>query len=270
AAITLRRAGLLSEPEFLRQLAREIRTFELRPAREWQSAEESSLDAWLEKYPEYGAPSRSISYYNKGDLLGVLLDLEMRRVSKGKKSLRDLFQYMNRQYAMQHKPFPDSAGVQAAAEAVTGRDFTRFFQSYVSGVQELPYQELLATAGLQMVKQRVEIPDIGFDSVSNEGERPLVVAVRDGSDAARLGVAVGDKILKLNGKPVRQDVEKVLADLHPGELIHVEVAGTAGIREIKIHLGARDEEQVVINDLPAWTPTQLSRRKAWLAGEDEP
>jgi predicted metalloprotease with PDZ domain len=104
ADITLLRAGLLSEPEFLQQLARGIRTLELRPAHDWQSAEASSLDAWLEKYPEYGSPERSISYYNKGDLIGVLLDLEMRRVTKGRKSLRDLFQWMNRHYAMHHQP----------------------------------------------------------------------------------------------------------------------------------------------------------------------
>jgi len=269
AEIALRRAGLLSEQQFLQSLAREIRTLQLRPAEIWQSAEESSLDTWLERYPEYGSPERSISYYNKGDLLGVLLDLEMRRVTRGKKCLRDLFQWMNQHYAMHHHYFPDSAGVRAAAEAVTGADFSAFFDSYVSGIRELPYQELLATVGLQLVQHKVEIPDIGFDSVRNEGERPIVVAVRDASDAAKLGISPGDTILKLNGKPAQQEIDVLLASLHPGNVVRLQVAGRKGTRELKLKLRARQEEQVEITGLEAITPEQRARRSAWLLGEAE-
>ena len=269
AEIALRRAGLLSEQQFLQSLAREIRTLQLRPAHTWQSAEESSLDTWLERYPEYGSPERSISYYNKGDLLGVLLDLEMRRVTHGKKCLRDLFQWMNQQYAMHHQYFPDSAGVRAAAEAVTGADFSEFFDSYVSGVQELPYQQLLATVGLRLLRHEVEIPDIGFDSVRNEGERPIVVAVVEGSDAAKAGISPGDTILKLNGKPAQQEIGVLLASLHPGEVVRLQVAGLKGTHELKLKLGVRQEEQVEIADLETITSEQRARRGAWLVGEAE-
>jgi S1-C subfamily serine protease len=120
------------------------------------------------------------------------------------------------------------------------------------------------------VKKKIEKPDIGFDSVRNEGERPLVVAVREGSEAARLGIAIGDTILKLNGKPVQQDVQEMLAASHPGDFVHLEIIGPAGAREIKLKLGAREEEQVTISDLPTVTAPERVRRKAWLAGEAEP
>ena len=269
AEIALRRAGLLSEQQFLQSLAREIRTLQLRPAHAWQSAEESSLDTWLERYPEYGAPERSISYYNKGDLLGVLLDLEMRRATNGKKCLRDLFQWMNQHYAMQDQYFADSAGVRAAAEAVTGADFSSFFNSYVSGVQELPYQELLATVGLQLVRQKVEIPDIGFDSVRNEGERPIVVAVKEGSDAAKSEISPGDTVVKLNGKPAQQEIAVILGRLRPGDVVRLQVTGAKGTRDLKIRLGSRQEEQVALTDLQPITSEQQIRRSAWLAGEAE-
>ena len=88
--IILLRAGLLDEPRYLKGLAAEIAELQQRPAHRTQSAEESSLDAWLEKYEYYRLPSRSISYYNKGNLLGVLLDLQVREASHGSASLRDV------------------------------------------------------------------------------------------------------------------------------------------------------------------------------------
>src|SRR2546430_8495655 len=93
------RAGLLDERHFLDQLGQEITELENRPAHLTQSAEQSSLDAWLEKYPRYGLPVRSISYYNKGKLLGVLLDLAVRDASYDQASLRELFRSMDEQYA---------------------------------------------------------------------------------------------------------------------------------------------------------------------------
>ena len=79
------RAGYLDEKGFLAELAADIRYLESRPARLTQSVEESSLDAWLEKYPQYESPQRSISYYNTGEILGMLLDLQMREASAGKR-----------------------------------------------------------------------------------------------------------------------------------------------------------------------------------------
>ena len=75
------RAGLLDDARNLKGLADEIAELQRRPAHLTQSVEESSLDAWLEKYDYYRLPARSISYYNKGYLLGVLLDLQVREAS---------------------------------------------------------------------------------------------------------------------------------------------------------------------------------------------
>src|SRR5438477_8077583 len=78
------RAGFVDESGYLQRIANEIGSLERRPAHLTQSAEDSSRDAWLEKYSYYRLPERSISYYNKGDLIGVILDLAMRDVSHGK------------------------------------------------------------------------------------------------------------------------------------------------------------------------------------------
>ncbi len=71
--LMLVRAGLIDEPRYLNDLAAQITELERRPAHTWQSAENSSLNAWLEGNAFYRTPQRSISYYNKGEILGVLL-----------------------------------------------------------------------------------------------------------------------------------------------------------------------------------------------------
>src|SRR5258708_7386226 len=83
ATIILLRAGVLDEVRVLRGLTAEIGELQRRPAYLTQSVEESSLDAWLEKYDYHRLPARSISYYNKGYLLGVLLDLQVREATAG-------------------------------------------------------------------------------------------------------------------------------------------------------------------------------------------
>ena len=127
------RAGLTDEKHMLAHLASLIAGLQSRSARLTQSAEESSLDTWLDPYPNYRRADRSISYYGKGEILGFLIDLEMRRLTNGRRCLRDLFQYMNQHYAQQGRYFDDSEGVRLALEALTGNDFRDFFSRYVSG-----------------------------------------------------------------------------------------------------------------------------------------
>ncbi len=83
------------------RLGEQITELERRPAHLTQSAEESSLDAWLEGNGYYRRPERSISYYNKGELLGVMLDLAVREASHGQASLREVLQWMNANYAQE-------------------------------------------------------------------------------------------------------------------------------------------------------------------------
>src|SRR5664279_5723589 len=145
----LARADLLSDRQYLDRVANEINELQSRPAHRWQSAEESSLNAWFEGNTYYRSPERSISYYNKGEVVGVLLDLRMRQITQGRKSLRDLFQWMNENYAKKGRPFPDSDGVQQAAETICGQSFSDFFHDYVAGVKELPYNAFFGFVGLQ-------------------------------------------------------------------------------------------------------------------------
>ena len=271
----LLRAGLLDEHEYLSHLASAIAELENRPAHLTQSAEDSSLDAWLEKYSYYRGPERSISYYNKGDLLGVLLDLKIRDASDGTKSLRDLFQWMNSNYAQKNRFFPDSEGVRQAAEVVTNSDLSVFFEKYVAGTDEIPWNDFFKTVGLQLEVDKVQAADPGFMAVRNFDSPLTVISVAENGAAEHAGLAKNDVIMKINGhnpsgNGTSGNFEHSVAALHPGETIHVRIRNQTGERELSWKLDTRNALEFRLEDMQNITLQQKARRAAWLKGESEP
>jgi predicted metalloprotease with PDZ domain len=263
------RAGLIDESRFLRSLGGEITQLQRRPAHQFQSAEASSLDAWLEKYDYYNLPSRSISYYNKGYLLGVMLDLQLRESSHGQRSLRDLFQWMNTHYAQEHRFFPDTEGVRQAAEAVTHADFHSFFDKYVAGTDELPYDDFFRTVGLHVVRRVTTVSDPGFRAVSNFGALPSVAQVTPEGPAAKAGLFVGDTIVRIGEQTPAGDLEEQLSQFAPADVLQLEVRNAAGDRKVALTLGSREEVEFKLQDVENVSPLQRARRQAWLSGESE-
>ncbi len=262
------RAGLLDERRYLYRLGEEITELQRRPAHLTQSAEESSLDAWLEGNGYYRRPERSISYYNKGELLGVMLDLAVRDASHGQASLRELLQWMNANYAKQGRFFNDSEGVREAAEAVSHADLAWFFTKYVAGTEEIPWDDFLRSVGLRVETITNEVPDAGFIASRNFDGPMSVGAVSPGSDAERAGLQVGDTILELQGKPGGQESREQLTRLNAGDLLTVKVRSRRGAeRELKWKVGSRQEVLYDVKDLEQVTPQQRARRAAWLKGE---
>ncbi len=174
---TLLRSGLWSRQQYLADLAGEISKLEARRARTWKSVEEASLDAWLEKYRAYHAPAYSISYYNKGQILGVLLDILIRDATQNRKSLDDVLRHLNEEFARKRRYYDDSADIRAAAESVAGRSFEEFFARYVAGTDDLPYDEIFARAGLRL-KPRTSDGPPAFEELAEA--TPLARRIREG------------------------------------------------------------------------------------------
>jgi predicted metalloprotease with PDZ domain len=262
------RAGLLDEKQFLYRLGEQITELERRPAHLTQSAEESSLDAWLEGNGYYHRPDRSVSYYNKGELLGVMLDLAVRDASHGQASLREVLQWMNANYAKKGRFFNDSEGVREAAAAVSHADLTSFFAKYVSGTEEIPWDDFLRTVGLRVEAVPNTVTDAGFTASRNFDGPMSVGAVTPGSEAERAGLRVGDTIVELQGRPAGIESREELARLNPGDTITVRVRGRRGDeRELKWKVGSRQEISYDVKDLDQVTDEQRARRTAWLKGE---
>jgi predicted metalloprotease with PDZ domain len=258
------RAGLLDERHFLDSLGQQITELESRPAHLHQSAEQSSLDAWLEKYPRYGLPERSISYYNKGNLLGVLLDLAMRNASHDRASLRELFRFMNEHYAKRGEFFADSEAVRKAAESLSHADLKQFFRDYVSGVTEIPWDRFLAPVGLRVVPVKATFADPQFEAVQSFDQPPIVISVQAGGEAERAGLRPQDQILRINGERAGRDFERQIAELGPGEILSMVVQREGAEHKLQWKLGKREQMVYQVTDLPQVSSEQKVRRNAWL------
>jgi predicted metalloprotease with PDZ domain len=264
------RAGLIDEKEYLKRLGDEITELERRPAHLTQSAEESSLDCWLEGNTYYRTPERSISYYNKGELLGIMLDLAVRSSSRGQASLREILQWMNTNYAKKGRFFDDSNGVRAAAEAVSHADLGWFFSKYVAGTEEVPWNDFLRSIGLGVEQVTKTVSDPGFVATRNFDGPMSVGSITPGGEAEHAGLHVGDVVVELQGKPAGQDSRQELSQLTPGNTLTVVVRSRRGAEhELKWKVGSREEVSYEAKDLDQITPAQRNRRAAWLKGEAE-
>ena len=263
------RARFIDEKAYLQRLGGGITELERRPSHLTQSAEESSLDAWLEGNAYYRRPERSISYYNKGELLGVMLDLAVREASHGQASLREVLQWMNANYAKKGRFFDDSNGVREAAEAVSHADLGWFFTKYVAGTEEIPWDDFLRSVGLHVTTQTNTVADPGFLASRNFDGPIAVGAVTAGSEAERAGLQVGDVIVELQGKPAGQESRQELARLTPGDTLTLKIRRRGGEREVQWKVGSRQETSYVVGDLDKISHAQFARRAAWLKGEAE-
>ncbi len=210
-AYTLERTELWTKSQFYQDLAAQISELQSRPAHQWQSVEESSLDAWLEKYDDYNAPDRSISYYNKGQIVGLLLDLAIRDATDNHKSLDDVLRAMNTAYAKAGKFYDDSAGVRRTVEEVSGKSFEDFFRRFVSGADEIPYDEFLSAAGWQLKVEGSQTADLGFWPGADSGKGIGVSEVEPGSAAEAAGLRDGDFIVPPHDKSKSRDFAGIFA-----------------------------------------------------------
>lgn len=238
---TLVRSGIWSKEQFYGDLGEQITELEGRPANRWQSAEQSSLDAWLEKYPLYNQPEYSISYYTKGQVLGDLLDILIRDRTGNAKSLDDVLRAMNTNFAKQGKTYRDSMDVQLTAESIAGGSFGEFFGKYVAGAEPFPYQQILPLAGLAMRTVEHRKPVLGF-SLEHEPNGPLVVSAVDSEGAAaQAGLRVGDVIVNWNSGEAPRRVERWLQGQKAGDSLKLRVRRDDKEMTLEFRLGETAE-----------------------------
>jgi predicted metalloprotease with PDZ domain len=266
SAYALERTGLWPKSQFYRDLAWQIEQLEGRPARKWQSAEESSLDAWLEKYDAYNAPDRSISYYNKGQLLGVLLDLTIREATDNRKSLDDVLRRLYAGYAQRHTFYNESEGIRAAVEDVAGTSLEDFFRRYVSGTDDIPYDSFLALAGLALKVETLQTADIGFSPASAFEMRLGVAWVEPGGRAEAAGLRAGDTITEWNGKAVTWADVASLQNLPPGEKVAFRVDRDGEKLAISYGLGTATRMRYSISEMPHPSSRQRRIREGIMRG----
>ena len=236
-AYTLVRSGIWSKEKFYADLGEQITELEERPANHWQSAEQSSLDAWFEKYPLYNQPEYSVSYYTKGQVLGDLLDILIRDRTENAKSLDDVLRSMNTNFAKQGKAYRDSLDVRLTAENIAGGSFAEFFDKYVSGTEPFPYQQVLGMAGLTLRTVEHRKPVLGF-FLEHESNGPFVVSAVDSEEpAAQAGLRAGDVIVNWNGGEPPRRLERWLQEQRPGDWLKLRIRREEKETTLEFRLG---------------------------------
>jgi predicted metalloprotease with PDZ domain len=236
---TLVRTGLWSKEQFYDDLGEQISELESRPANKWQSAEQSSLDAWLEKYPIYNGPDFSASYYTKGQVLGDLLDILIRDRTDNQKSLDDVLRGMYTDFAKQGKTYRDSLDIRLEAEKVAGGSFEEFFRDYVAGTEPLPYQHILSLAGLDLETTEQERTTLGFSAERGPGGTVTVRSIDPGSPAEGAGLQVGDMIESWDGGDMPRSLRRWVRDHPPGETVRLRIRRDEKEQKMEFKLGGQ-------------------------------
>ena len=233
----LQASGVIDKASYLKLLAEQINRYYQTPGRTHQSVAESSFDAWIKLYRnDENTGNAGISYYNKGALVALCLDLTLLTKSAGRYRLFDVVKEF---YSQAKQKDNKRIGISSAdMGAVIGQfmplaDWEEFERRYVNGVEELPLETLLAENGIKIHTNTKETADKNIPWGMRCSETPLglkVNRVNRDSAAAKAGISAYDIIVAIDG--IKADA-KQLATLN------------TATRPVQCHLFRRDELMVV-------------------------
>ena len=275
--VHLYRSGIWTRQKLLQRLAGEIRTLENEPGRVLMSAESSSFHAWFyDRSPqmqETNFANTTISYYNKGAVLGLLLDVEVRARTEGRKSLDDVLRAMYRKFydAPAESYYAPGRGYQEkdileSVNEVTGSDFTQFFAQYVSGTDPLPYKSTLAKAGLELQVETSPGSPPSLGVLTQRVPHGLkIVAVRPGRAADKGGLSRDDVLIAVDELSLAvADLADRLKIYPPGAEVPFTVERQGKLERINVVLDPPYPDQYALEPLPHAGAPQVHIRKGWL------
>jgi len=267
------RAKLLSPDRYLKKIAERIQKFEEKPGRHRQSLSRSSFDAWIGLYqPNENAPNCQMSYYEKGALVGLCLDLEIRRRTAGRRSLDDVLRSLYQDFGRAGTGFPDGE-FRRGCERIAGGSLARFFANYVDGTAPIPWGRFLDWVGLELARE----PRKGDDGAASKsrswlgvltqrsGERVVVTSVIEGSPADRGGLAPRDELVAIDGARVEPEGwEKRIEERSPGHRARLALFRRGFLRELEIEISSRPNVATTLRRRKQPTPAQRREYESWI------
>jgi predicted metalloprotease with PDZ domain len=265
--LMLVRSGRMTSQELLDALTRTIAAVENNPGRLFQSATASSRDTWTQGPFGRGASGvrRTISYYDKGLVLGLLLDFRIRHDTHNRKSLDTVMRTLYRRYYKKLGRGWTDAEFRRTCEETAGTALADFFE-YASTTRKIDYEKYLGYAGLQLEPARV-LPDADLGALVEDANGALTVAaVEDGSAAANAGIVAGDVLASVDGRAVDAAALKAMvAAKKPGDRAQVLIRRDGAERVVDVVFDARLERSWRLMTVPQPSAPQTAIFANWTA-----
>ncbi|MCB1876958.1 MAG: M61 family metallopeptidase [Chromatiales bacterium] len=270
--LALLRCGLVSTEQYFKVLGETVSRVWRGGGRFHQSIAESSFDAWTRLYKmDENAPNAIVSYYSKGSLLALALDLTLRRDSDI--DLDEIMRGLWESYGHSGRGVPEGA-IQSFVEEHSGLDLRDFFSRYLYGTEDIPLVTLLADFGVDLSfctepgadsgKAQPPGPSLGAKVESANGEARLA-NVYEGEAAHRAGLSAGDVLIALDGLRVNVDsLSKRLARYAPGETLTVHAFRRDELQQRQLTLDPSPATNAILSLQTDPGSEQARRRQAWL------
>ncbi|MGZ5480648.1 MAG: M61 family metallopeptidase [Pyrinomonadaceae bacterium] len=277
--LMMRRASLWNDAKLLKTLADQITGVDNSPGSKLMSAEESSLSAPFiddaAHAQETNLENTAISYYPKGEIIGVVLDLLIRGKTKGKASLDDVMRRMyedfylkssNASYYLRGRGFRNEDFEKTVSD-VAGTDMSDFFRRYVRAVETPPYEEAFAQVGLRFIREPRGPVTVGIAPDESEKTNFKIASVRPNSPAAAAGLEEGDVIASFGGiRLTPANFVKTVSRYKPGDRLPVVLQRGGKVIRLTITMGEPLLFNYRIEENPSASAQAKAMRAAWLNG----
>lgn len=272
--LILRRAGLYSVEEYLDAFAININLLKSLPGSRRQSAEEASFDAWIKFYkPDSNSQNVTSSYYTQGAIIGWMLDMAIRRETKGARNLDDAMRKIYHDtYIKEGRGYSDEE-FEATCCEIGGNDLKTIFDYRVRGREDVDYDRYLGYAGLRLDSKDDATQQKGFLGIrlNTDVGRTTVRASLAGSPAEVIGLAVDDELIGVDGMRVgREKLAFYIATKKPGDNIELMIARSGKLMELRGELAKKPTFEYRIYPLKEATDEQKALFRGWLLGEWSP
>lgn len=258
------RAKIYDVRAFFQNWSKEITRYLTTPGRSVQPLAESSFDAWVKLYrPDSNSPNSQMSYYLKGEMVSLLLDLLIRDRHQNTRSLDDVMVQMWEQFGRDEIGYTEQQ-LRQVVENIAGCDLSEFFAKYIDGLDELPFNQFLQPFGLRLFANTNNDPYTGIRS-SNENGREIVKVVESGSPAYLCGIDPSDEILAIDGIKLKAgSLAERLKEYQPGDKLEITLFHQDELRTYNLQLAVSPPNKYHIGAIENPTPAQQENFYRWL------
>jgi len=260
------RAGIYDARTCLDNLGKDISRYFSTPGRKVQPLAESSFDAWIKLYRrDANSDNNQVSYYLKGELVSLLLDLLIRSRHNNQRSMDDVLRSLWDQFGKPEIGYTNEQ-LKSVLESVAETDLTEFLETYLHTTEELPLAAYLEPFGLQLIptEQEDPAPYLGL-KVAQENGANKIKFVDAESPAGVVGIDAGDELLAIDGIRVNpEQLSDRAKDYQPGDTINVTVFHQDELITHRVTLGSPQPSSYQISSIEEPTTEQKELLFGWL------